>query len=273
MSRNTFPSTGQQPVHSSIIMPAPTTETIALVTGANKGIGRATAISLARDHGYTVLIGSRNPAAGAAVADELVSQGHKAVSVQLDLLSDESIANAVEFIDQTYGRLDVLINNAAVFLDRWKEDMTRLPTRELYDRTLATNVVGPACLTEALVPLLRKAVGGPRVVFLSTNMSSLANITNKELPYYHLKADAYDVSKTAVNMLALQYVRSLDDVGGRVNIACPGLVNTDMTRHAYPGAFTPEQGAAHVVGLATEAKGKKSGTFTSAMSPDEIVPW
>jgi NAD(P)-dependent dehydrogenase (short-subunit alcohol dehydrogenase family) len=244
--------------------------TIALVTGANKGIGRAVAIQLAKDHGYTVIIASRQIAAGEAVASELKSQGYQASSLQLDLASDESIINAVKTIDQQYGRLDVLVNNAGVLLDGEGPNRPKVITRELYDRTFTTNVAGPAVLTEALVPLLRKGHGGPRLVFVSTNMSSLANATNKDLIYYNLNSGAYNCSKAAVNMLALDYVRLLEDVSGHVNIVCPGFVKTDLTGN-NPYAKTPEEGAEQVVKLATIGEDGPNGTFTSVA--EGTIPW
>ena len=244
---------------------------IALITGANKGIGRAVAISLAKDHGYTVIIGSRQLAAGEALAAELESQGYHASSIQLDLSSDRSIVNAVKVIEEKHGRLDVLINNAGVLLDHNHPSKPKLLTRELWDTTFTTNIIGPACLTEALVPLLRKAQGGPpRIVFVSSCMSSLTNATNKDMPYYNLEATAYDCSKAAVNMLALQYVRLLDDVGGIVNIACPGLVCTDLTLF-NPVATTPEEGAEQIVKLAIDMEGKVNGTFSNKMLG--TIPW
>ncbi|KAH8904195.1 short chain dehydrogenase reductase [Coniochaeta sp. PMI_546] len=248
------------------------TETIVLITGANKGVGRATAQRLAREHDYTVLIGSRSLSAGEEVASKLVSEGHKAVAVQLDVLSDESIAAAAKFVSDTYGRLDVLINNHGQFLDKWNPAVPDLPTRELYTQTFAVNVVGTACVTEAFVPLLKKAKNGPRVIFLSSLMSSCAKAIDKTVPYYHLKADAYTSSKTAVNMLALQYVKRFEDVGGKVNVACPGLVNTDLVLKSLPDAKTPEQGAEYIVKLATDAEEVKgrNGTFGSS---EGDYPW
>jgi NAD(P)-dependent dehydrogenase (short-subunit alcohol dehydrogenase family) len=243
--------------------------TIALVTGANQGIGRAVAIQLARDHGYTVIIASRQLAAGEAVASELRSQGHQATSVQLDLTSDESIDNAVKTIDQKYGRLDVLVNNAGLILDAWTDDVPKLHPRELYDRTLATNFTGTACLTEALFPLLRKAQGGPNIVFVSTSMGSLTHATNPEIPWYNLEATAYDCSKAAVNMLGLNYARRLKDVNARVNMVSPGLVTTNLTRF-NPAATTPEVGAEHVVKLATAGEGGPNMTFSAKEGP---IPW
>lgn len=139
-------------------MSSPTeTETIVIITGANKGIGRAVAERLAREHDYTVIIGSRSPAAGEAVASQLVAEGHRAAAVQLDVLSDQSVAAAAQFVSDTYGRLDVLVVNHGQFLDKRRPDVPELGTRELYTRTMAVNVVGAACVAEAFAPLLRKA--------------------------------------------------------------------------------------------------------------------
>lgn len=253
-------------------MPSPT-ETIVLITGANKGIGRAVAQRLAREHGFTVIIGSRFLPGGEAVASQLVSEGHSATAVQLDVLSDASIAAAAALVEKTYGRLDVLVLNHGVFLDKWNPAVPDLPTRELWERTLAVNVVGTACVAEAALPLLRRAeLGGPRVVFVSSSMASCARAGDKGLPYYGLRQDAYTTSKSAVNMLALQFAKRVEDVGGRVNVACPGLVDTDLTMHAYAGAKTPEEGAEWIVKLAAETQevsGRK-GTFAGS---EGDIPW
>ena len=225
--------------------------------------------ALARDHGFIVIIGSRQAAAGVAMASELSFQGHQATSVQLDISSDESIANAVKTIDQKYGRLDVLINNAGVLLDHANDKKPNLPIRELYNRTFETNVIGTACLTAALVPLLRKARGGSRVVFMSSVMGSLTHTLNEDLPWYHMNCTAYDSSKAAINMLALNYVRLLADVGGRVNTACPGLVSSDLTNFSEHGT-SPEVGAEHIVNLATASEGGLNGTFSNKSGP---IPW
>ncbi|KAB5527930.1 putative short chain dehydrogenase family protein [Coniochaeta sp. 2T2.1] len=248
-------------------------ETIVLITGANKGVGRSTAIALARDHGYTVIIGSRDPSAGKKVASELVSQGHKADSVQLDVLSDSSIAGAAKFVEDTYGRLDVLIANHGQFLDKWNPNIPDLSTRELWTQSMAINVVGTAVLVEHFLPLLRKAKPAPKIIFLTTSMASLANALDKSQMYYHLNGASYITSKTAVNMLALQTLKRLDDVpGAKVNVACPGLVNTDLVHHMYPGAKTPEQGAEYVVKLATDDAlvRHKNGSFGST---EGAYPW
>lgn len=229
--------------------------TIALISGANQGIGLAAAKQLAKEHGYHVIIGSRNKDAGAKAAAEIKGDGGAASSVQLDLLSDESIAAAAKSIDEQFGRLDVLVNNAGILID-----VQQLPTRELFTRTMTTNVVGTACLTEAMVPLLRKS-SLPRIVFVSSRMGSLKQATIRDTPFYAIDYKAYDASKAAANMLALNYSRILSDVGGIVNVACPGLVSTNLTRYIQYGT-TPEVGAKRIVELATLDKDGPIETFS-----------
>lgn len=248
-----------------------TKKTVVLISGANQGIGRAVATQLAKDHGYHVIVGSRNETAGKEVANALAADGFAASAVQLDLSSDKSIAVAVSSIENHFGVLDVLINNAGVLLDRTALNAAareELSTRELFTQTFEPNVIGTACLTEACVPLLRKSVF-PRIVFLSSRMGSLELSTNKDTLYYQIDYKAYDCSKAAVNMLALNYARILDDLGGVVNIACPGLVKTHLTNyHAY-GTST-DVGAQRIVQLATAQKGSPTRTFSDL---NENIPW
>ena len=243
----------------------PPETTIALVSGANQGIGLAAATRLAKEHGYHVIVGSRNAEAGAAVAASLQENGYKASSVQLDLNSEESISAAVKKIDETFGRLDVLVNNAAILIDGFIAGQS---TRDLFNQTFGTNVVGSACLTEALLPLLRKS-SLPRIVFVSSRMGSLAEGTNRDMPFFHWDFKAYDASKAAVNMLALNYARLLEDAGGLVNVACPGLVSTNLSNHNPEGA-TPEVGAQRIVELATLGKGRPTATFSDRVG---AIPW
>jgi len=195
--------------------------TITLVTGANQGIGLAVATALAKRHGHHVLIGSRNKAAGEKIAASLREEGHAATGVQLDLNDDNSIAEATETIRKDFGRLDVLVNNAGILIDGKDKGQS---TRDLFTQTISTNVIGTACLTEALVPLLKAALK-PRVIFVSSRMGSLEQATDKNTMFYAADYKAYDASKAAVNMLALNYARILEDAGGRSNAVCPGLVS------------------------------------------------
>ena len=250
---------------------ASTKQTVVLISGANSGIGRAVAIQLAKDHGYHVIIGSRNRAAGEEVAAAIVADGYLASSVQLDLCSDESITAAVSWIESEFGVLDVLINNAGILLDPVPgllEVNKGRSTRELFDQTFSTNVTGTACLTEACLPLLRKSEL-PRLVFVSTLMASLTMATDKSTLYYNIDYKAYDSSKVALNMLALNYARILEDAGALVNIVSPGLVKTKLTND-HPFGTSPELGAQRIVELATAEKGGPTATFSSR---EGSIPW
>jgi NAD(P)-dependent dehydrogenase (short-subunit alcohol dehydrogenase family) len=247
-----------------------TKQTVALISGANQGIGLAVATQLAKDHGYHVIIGSRNAAVGKEVASALTADGFLASSVQLDLSSDDSIAAAVSWIEREFGVLDVLVNNAGILIDYvpgLTDAYKDLSTRELFTHTFSTNVIGTACLTEACLPLLRKSEFA-RLVFVSSRMGSLSLSTDKSTMYYNIDYKAYDSSKAAVNMLALNYARILEGDGALVNVACPGLVKTKLTNMLM--GESPELGAKRIVELATAAKGGLTGTFSDLHGE---VPW
>ncbi|KAK3678418.1 hypothetical protein LTR78_001715 [Recurvomyces mirabilis] len=228
--------------------------TITLVTGANQGIGLAVATTLAKGHGHHVLVGSRNKAAGKDIAASLRDAGHAATGIQLDLNDDKSIAAAVETIRQDFGHLDVLVNNAGILIDGKIKEQS---ARDLFTQTMSTNVVGTACLTEALLPLLRTSEK-PRVVFVSSRMGSLHQATVKNTMFYATDYKAYDASKAAVNMLALNYARILEDISTNLNGYTP-----------YGG--TVEEGARRIVELAA---GTKDGDVTRTFSDrDGSIAW
>lgn len=241
---------------------------IALVTGANRGIGRAVAERLASVHHYHVIIGSRDVADGQSVAQALLVRGLSASAIQLDITSDESTISAVQHIQQTHGKLDVLVNNAAVFVfeEPSGPDTDALKAlRKVYSQIFDTNVSATAVFTEALLPLLRKADRpGPRVVFVGSEAGSLARtragakLDAADSPSENdaVKNKAYRASKAAVSMLAVAYARELRDVDGLVNVVCPGFTATRMTAPAgaellaaYAG--TPEAAAQRIVEMAT----------------------
>ena len=249
----------------------PEKKTIALISGANTGIGLAVVTQLAKDHGYHVIIGSRNAAAGEEAAAALVAERHSASSVQLDVSSDESIAAAIRYIERQFGVLDVVINNAGVLLDYVPgvlEANKGLSTRELFTKTFSTNLIGVACLTEACLPLLRKSEL-PRLVFVTSRMGSLAVTTDKSTAWYATDYKAYDCSKAALNMLMLNYARILEDDGFMVNAVCPGLVKTNLTNHSPWGTST-DLGAQRIVGLATASKGSPTATMSDR---EGSIPW
>lgn len=239
------------------------TRPLTLITGANQGVGRAVAQILASKHSHHVLVGSRSLEAGEKVASELRDAGYQATGIQLDLDSEASLTTVIEKIEKDFGYLDVLVNNAGILVDL-------NPTLRFWDMlnsTFSTNVIGPAFLTEKLLPLLRKAKAGPpRIVFVTSIMGSLEKSTDKNSGWYNLEAKAYDASKAAVNMLMINYARILDGVG-KVNAVCPGYVNSSFTRYDERG-HSPEVGAAQIVMMATD--GEETMTFSDK---DKSIPW
>ncbi|KAJ7198280.1 hypothetical protein GGX14DRAFT_374275, partial [Mycena pura] len=239
---------------------------IALITGANKGIGFAIAKQLATEHvGYHLLLGSRDYERGAKAAADLQGAGPK-VSVEtltLDVTDDASIAAAVRTIDAKFGRLDVLVNNAGIFLDR-RQDTT---TRALLQETFAVNTFGPALLTEACVPLLDRSPAA-RVVFVSSDLASLAFRADPQGRDSHVAAPAYRASKAALNMLALGYAQRFRDRGWKVNLDNPGFTPTDMTGGRGTGSL--EEGARNAVRLATLGEDGETGTYSEKEGP---LPW
>jgi NAD(P)-dependent dehydrogenase (short-subunit alcohol dehydrogenase family) len=242
-------------------MTTPTTKPLVLITGANQGIGLTTARILA-SKSFHVIIGARNVEAGEKTAADLRAQGHSASYLQLDLDSSSSISSAISTIEKDFGYLDILINNAGILIDH-----LGLPKYELYTKTFSTNVIGPAVLTEGLLPLLRKAkVSPPRIIFVSSAMGSINLSTDKTLPWYNFESKAYDASKAAVNMLVVNFDRVLNGEG-KVFAVCPGKVATSLT--GYDGVSL-EEGAARIVELAVDGEKGDSGTFTHK---DGSYPW
>ncbi|KAG6362338.1 hypothetical protein INS49_010568 [Diaporthe citri] len=239
---------------------------VALITGGNAGIGEAVVRLLAKTPNFHVIIGSRRLESGNELANSLKEQGYSVSAIQLDIASDDSIDKAIEEIANNHGKLDVLVNNAGVLLDTHQDAF--VSTRDLFSQTFNTNVFGTAALTEAALPLLQKG-NHPRVVFVSSTMGSLAVSGDPTTFFYNVDYKAYDASKAAVNMLAVNYARILKPYGGVSNAICPGLVKTKMT--GFIDAGTPvEVGAERIVQLATAAPGGPSGTFSNKDGP---IPW
>ncbi|KAI1843068.1 hypothetical protein JX266_010757 [Neoarthrinium moseri] len=235
-----------------------TTRSIAFITGANGGLGRAIAENLAAEHSYHTIIGSRDLTQGADVAASLRDRGFSASSVQLDLTSDDSICAAVKQIEEEHGKLDVLVNNAGLLLEL---NGISMPLRDLMNQTFQVNVFGTAVLTETCIPLLRKAVA-PRVVFVGSVNGSITKALDRDWELYGIDFPAYKTSKAAMHMLAVRYVAKLEDIGGMVNVVCPGLVKTKMVDF-NAGGRSPDVAALKVVKMATLAKGGPNGTFSN----------
>ncbi|KAL4928801.1 uncharacterized protein BDV17DRAFT_281860 [Aspergillus undulatus] len=242
--------------------------TLVLITGANQGIGLATAQILASKHNYHVIIGARNIAAGEKVASDLRAAGHAASSLEVDLSSEQSIKDAVATISRDFGYLDILINNAAILLDGKANSYTS--TWDLYTKTFTPNVFGTGVLTDELLPLLRRAKATPpTIIFVSSIMGSVSGSFDSSTFWYPVDYKVYDASKAAVNILTANYHRILGPEGGKVNSVCPGLVKSNLTGFSEYGETT-ETGATRIVELATAGKDGESGTFTNR---DGAVPW
>lgn len=239
---------------------------VALVTGGNTGIGEAIAHQLAKQPDHHVIISARNPEAGEKVVADLIAAGYSASSVQLDLTSDESITKAVRHIESAHAKLDILVNNAGGDVDQ----VPGLTAREVFAKDFDINVSGPAILTDALLPLLKKS-SAPRVVFVSSSLASIAMSCDKTSPLYNLHHEprAYSCSKAALNRLVGSYSRVLSGTGGLVNAVCPGFVKTKLTNYAE-GGRTPEQAAKRIVDMALLGEGGPTGTFSNDEGP---VPW
>jgi NAD(P)-dependent dehydrogenase (short-subunit alcohol dehydrogenase family) len=229
---------------------------IALVTGANKGIGRAIAAQLAKT-GMTVLLGARNAAAGEEAADQLRKENLDAQFLQLDLVKPATIEAAAASIALRFQRLDVLVNNAAIV------DPADGPpgTADLNSvrRILDTNFHGALAVTQAMLPLLRKAAQA-RIVNLSSGLGSLEMNSDPKWGFADFKLIGYCASKAALNMMTVQLAYELRDTGIKVNAVSPGYVDTDMNQHR--GALTVEEGAAEPVRLALlPVEGPTGGFF------------
>lgn len=234
-----------------------TSRPVVLITGANQGLGLATARVLAEQHSHHIIIGARNVEAGEKVALDFRSRGHSATSLQLDLDSPSSIDAAIATLEKDFGYLDILINNAGVSFDF----NPTLSKHEVFLKTFQTNVVGPAALTEGLLPLLRKAKNGPpKIIFVSTSLGSITLAKDKTTPWYAYDCKAYKSSKAAVNMLMVEFDRSLDGSGAKVNAVCPGQLATNMTGQNGADVLT---GTTRIVELATAGPEGVSGTFSN----------
>ncbi|GAA2831998.1 SDR family NAD(P)-dependent oxidoreductase [Nonomuraea rubra] len=247
--------------------------TVVLITGANKGIGRAAAEQLAA-LGMTVLMGARDPRRGEEAAAAVRAAGGDAHALTLDVTDAATIADAAKWIEERFGHLDVLVNNAAITGSGQvspQDAVDQIPSTVDLDMVRAvfeTNVFGVIALTNAMLPLLRRS-SAPRIVNVSSGGGSLAISANPEGPLTDLPASAaYSPSKTALNALTVQYANELRKDGVLVNAAAPGYVATDINNHS--GFLTPAQGAAVLVQLATLDAEGPTGGFFSAEGP---VPW
>jgi NAD(P)-dependent dehydrogenase (short-subunit alcohol dehydrogenase family) len=246
------------------------TNEVALVTGANKGLGREIARQLAT-LGLTVYLGARDNSRGKAAAAELEGDGLDVRFVQLDVTDASSVGAAVETIEADSGRLDVLVNNAGIAVD-WGNNLVDV-TAELLRTAYEVNVFGVATVTSACIPLLRKSPNA-RIVNLSSSLGSLTILSDLDSRQSTYQLLAYSSSKAALNALTVMYASALRADGIKVNAATPGLVATDLNSAAGfdRGTRTVADGAVAPVYLATLPADGPTGV-SRGPNPDDSIPW
>ena len=236
---------------------------IALVTGANKGIGYEIAAGLGA-LGFGVGVGARDAGRRDAAVEKLRAGGVDAFGVPLDVTDDDSVAAAARLVEERAGRLDALVNNAGI-----TGGVPQEPTRvdpAIIRTVVETNVIGVVRVTNAMLPLLRRAAS-PRIVNVSSSVGSLARQSDPDGDSGPIAA-AYSPSKTMLNAVTVQYARELRDTHILINAACPGYVATDL--NGFRGVRTPEQGAAIAIRLATLPDGGPTGGYFEDAG---VIPW
>ena len=238
---------------------------IALITGANKGIGFEVARQLGRA-GFTVLLGARDTARGEDAANKLCGEGLDVRFIAADLNHGaDSGASVARQIGAEFGHLDVLVNNAAIFD---KEDGHASDVDiDVLRRTFETNFFGTVAFTQPLLPLLR-AAGSAQIVNVSSALGSLAINGDASSPYYDAKVLAYNASKAALNMFTVDLSYDLRATKIRVNSVCPGYTATDLNNHSGPQ--TVQEGAIAIVRLAQQSEDAPAGGF---LHKDGTYPW
>lgn len=241
---------------------------VALVTGANKGIGHQIAKDLV-GHGFTVLVGSRDLGNGEAAAQAI---GPDAIALQLDVTDQASVEAAAERVRTEFGRLDVLVNNAGISHagrpGTSLEEITRTSaiataSRDEVSALFETNVFGVIAVTQAMLPLLREAPAG-RIVNVSSSLGSLAKTADPANPvrgFYGI----YAATKTALNAVTLKLAIELEGTPIKVNAACPGYTATDLNN--FQGTRTVEEGAREPVRLALLGPDGPTGTYSNDEGP------
>jgi NAD(P)-dependent dehydrogenase (short-subunit alcohol dehydrogenase family) len=239
---------------------------VALITGANKGIGLETARQLGK-LGITVLVGARDLAKGEAAASELKKDGVDARAVKLDVDNAADYEAVAKLIEKDYGRLDILVNNAGVMLDNRKGNETSKTSQDVMRKTFNTNFFAVVGLTQALLPLLKKSVGG-RIVNLSSILGSNTLHATPGSFIYDAKTFAYDASKAALNSFTIHLAHELKDTKIKVNSAHPGWVKTEMGGEG--AQLDVETGAKTSVELATLQDSGPTGAYVHLGKP---LPW
>ncbi|MBW4556938.1 MAG: SDR family oxidoreductase [Trichormus sp. ATA11-4-KO1] len=232
---------------------------VAVVTGGNRGLGLEASRQLAKK-GYQVILTSRHEAKGNAAAQQLQAEGLNVISYPLDVTSDESSRKLAEFIRQRFGKLDVLVNNAGIYIDGQANENSIFNAKiDTLRQTMETNVYGVLRVTQALIPIMKKQNYG-RIVNVSSGMGQLTDMEGG--------STGYRVSKTALNALTRIFASELKGTNILINSVCPGWVKTDMG--GQDATLTPEQGVDTIVWLATLADDGTTGGF---FHDRQLIDW
>jgi NAD(P)-dependent dehydrogenase (short-subunit alcohol dehydrogenase family) len=239
---------------------------IALVTGANKGLGFEMARQLGQA-GVTVVIGARDSARGEAALEKLRGEGFEVELLPLEVTVAKDRVAAAEFLEKKYGRLDILINNAGASNEDFGSGHASTTTEDILRRTFETNFFAQVFLTQALLPLIKKSAAG-RIVNMSSVLGSQTLHADPTSQIYNFKQLSYDASKAALNSFTIHLAYELKDTKIKVNSAHPGWVKTDMGTNAAPMEI-PEGGRTGVE-LALLGEDGPTGGFFHLGKP---LPW
>ena len=246
---------------------------IALITGANQGVGLQVAKELVAN-GLTALVGSRNFERGEAAAKDI---GSGAIAVQLDVTDPASIAAAAERIRKEFGRLDLLVNNAAIsnttkgnssLQEYAKITLASNASLDEIRAVWETNVFGVLAVYQEMLPLLRES-SDARIVNVSSGVGSLADNANHAHPYHAFFSPVYPASKAALNAITLAMMIELESTGIKVNLVSPGFTKTNL--NGYQGTASVEEGSREVVRVALLGPDGPTGTFTRW--ENVTIPW
>jgi NAD(P)-dependent dehydrogenase (short-subunit alcohol dehydrogenase family) len=240
---------------------------VALITGANKGLGFEMARQLGKE-GVTVVVAARDANRGQEAVAKLTSEGLDVHFLKLDVVNKSDREAAAKFLDEKFGRLDILINNAGINAEEFLQpNGTSKTTEDALRQTFETNFFAPVALTQILLPLIRKSRAG-RIVNMSSILGSQALHADPKSPIYEAKAFAYDASKAALNSFTIHLAHELKATNIKVNSAHPGWVKTDMGTSAAPMEI-PEGGKTGV-DLALLDENGPNGAFMHLGKP---LPW
>ena len=248
------------------LSPVANSKKVALVTGANKGLGLEMARQLAKQ-GATVILAARDPEKGNAAAAKLQHEGLDVHFLKLDVTDYADHQGAAKFIEDNFGHLDILINNAGVAVGGWSGGQASQTSSEALHQTFETNFFAPIALTQNLLPLLKKSEAA-RIVNMSSILGSQTLHADPKSPIYGSKSLAYDASKAALNSFTIHLAHELKDTNIKINSAHPGWVKTDMGTDAAPMEI-PE-GAKTGVALALLDDSGPTGGFFHRGKP---LPW